>query len=184
MDVFPPLLGTATTGTVVAACLGAIALYVSTAAVVERLAPAPRLLTDLGHAVLPHYQSGRAVTDAVGPVAIAWTLWSWWVEGDDAVARWVLAWIAAGFVFSTTLHVGTVVGDARRRSLFGGSVDSLMSNHTFNFGVFARAVAHAHGLPNAAVAVAVAAYGLLVIASREHYTVDVVLAWWCVACVG
>lgn len=179
-DAFPTGLGTASLGTIVALWLASLVLYNATGFAVELVAPPPRRLPDLGHALLPRWLWLARVTDAVGPLALGWTLWPWLVGGDVAVTRWVLAWVTAGFVLSTTLHVGTVIGDSRRQSGFGGTVDSLLSNHTFNFGVWAYAVAQVHGLSDALVVGALAAYGLAVLASREHYTVDVVLAWWCV----
>jgi hypothetical protein len=60
-----------------------------------------------------------------------------------------------------------------------------MSNHVFELGValhIAQGLGWVRSTPERLAIMAVFSAGILV--SRGHYTVDVVLAWWCMAAVG
>ena len=69
------------------------------------------------------------------------------------------------------------------QQFMGGSTDKLMSNHVFNTGLAAYFM-HVRGLvPAVAVPLWVAGYSWIILASRCHYTADVVLSWWALAAV-
>ena len=68
--------------------------------------------------------------------------------------------------------------------MMGGSTDKLMSNHVYEVGI-ALHIAEGFGLCGRWFSArGFVAYSIAMVASRGHYTVDVVLAWWCLAAVG
>ncbi|KAK7239802.1 sulfuric ester hydrolase [Aureococcus anophagefferens] len=65
----------------------------------------------------------------------------------------------------------------------GGATDKLMSNHVYNTGLAAHFMAVRGVIPRFCVPLWVAGYSVLILASRCHYTADVVLSWWALAAV-
>jgi len=118
----------------------------------------------------------------------------YFVLGDVPAFRWGLLDLAVGKVFSTTLHCFTVLPDSRTvvggqtpviGPLMGGATDRLMSNHVFELGValhIAQGLGWVRTTPERVAIMAL--FSLGIVASRGHYTVDVVLAWWWLAVVG
>jgi len=56
-----------------------------------------------------------------------------------------------------------------------------MSNHVFELGIALHIAQGLHLLNSFARIVALAVFSVAIIASRGHYTVDIVLAWWWLA---
>jgi hypothetical protein len=98
-----------------------------------------------------------------------------------------LCYAAVGNLFSTSLHSVTIIPSAEFKTgvpvLGGGNSDKLMSNHTFNFGLFLRLCVILGYLDAYAVPIGVALFSYAMLCSRAHYTVDVVLAWWALSVV-
>ena len=100
--------------------------------------------------------------------------------------------IAIGKAFSATLHAVTIMPESRTHLggglpgfLCGGATDRLMSNHVYEVGIGLELWERVGWSPlswHGRIAV-LATYSLLLISSRGHYTVDVVLAWWALAAV-
>ena len=115
-------------------------------------------------------------------------MYSWLVLGLADMLRWALLWMAFGSAMSATLHSCTIVGDLRTAAsvdckglmalVSGGFCDRLLSNHTYNAGLAMLAAEFQWGLPAFAAPLFSVVFGLVVAATRTHYTVDVVLAWW------
>ena len=71
----------------------------------------------------------------------------------------------------------------RSKCLQGGFCDRLLSNHTYNVGIAMLALEFQWGVPSLVAPLVCGAVGVAVVATRSHYTVDVVLALWVFAAV-
>lgn len=168
----------------------AFIVYIGSLKVVEGYADVNRpVLKDVGHALLPEYPALKDPTDLLGFVCLGWALYEGFLNDNKPLTRWILCWVTAGFFFSTTLHCGTIISDARwvqqgrvPNPIFGSFCDRLMSNHVYGLGVaLLAAEAQYPRLVSWRMTICVlVVYGMLILMAREHYTVDIVLALWCV----
>jgi hypothetical protein len=159
--------------------------FVEDTALVNLKARCPKLY-DFGWNLIPGAPSRWLDYVCFGCIGFLLYMVFWEEGGHPDVARWVLMWVTFGGVFSATLHSCTIVGDvswandaAGKNSMFtGGFCDRLMSNHTFNMGITVAAITLHYGLPEWLPPAFVFVFSVAMLASRQHYTVDIVLAWW------
>jgi hypothetical protein len=164
--------------------LAAITLYHGTLFLVERSVHRnPKRVTeiyDVGHVVVPRLPTSR-INDALVAAAAVWRVA---LGRSEAAAAWYVAWVSWGLVASATAHSVTWIGDKARagpRGLWSNAcMDRVVSNHTLNFGLALIALEAENGGPFAPLSTAAgcAAFGLSVVAAREHFSMDVVLSLW------
>ena len=65
--------------------------------------------------------------------------------------------------------------------LMGGKSDKLMSNHTFCTGLALQCLARLGYWPKWMVPTGVIIYSAMMLSTRAHYSVDIILAWWALA---
>ena len=149
-------------------------------------------LYDFGHEWLPRCSEYWVDIMCSGLAMIMLYLGA--VAGLCELMRWGLLWMALGNAMSATLHSFTIIGDlqnaaavaksgAARSIAAGGFCDRLLSNHTYNAGIAMLAVEFQWGLPAWVAWLGCGTVGVAIVATRCHYTVDVVLAWWALASV-
>ena len=151
-------------------------------------------LKDLGFAHLPHLPPAGEVCDVFATIVIFTVAGYLAYTGDYPAFRWGLLDLAVGKLVSITLHSSTLMPESRNvipsptpiiGGLMGGSTDRLMSNHVYELGValhIAQGLGWIRSTPERLALLMAFSCGILM--SRGHYTVDVVLAWWCMAVVG
>ena len=153
---------------------------------------------DAGFFLIPKRGELVMVTDAsgaaLGIVAIVWLFVG--SPQQRGAARDAFFWCAMGNFFSISLHTVTILPPSdcalglmghdlgfASRFATGGLTDKLMSNHVYNFGLTTRMLVRLSYLRMRTCLALVVLYSVLVISTRAHYTVDVVLAWWALAAV-
>ena len=175
--------------------LFAAVTYYGTLRMAERRAvrrPRPPL-DDVGFDYAPSIPALTDICDAVGVLGVAWMLCvaALGTAAQRELIRAMCDYHALGNLFSASLHTGTILPTSDFKAsavpLMGGSADKLMSNHTFNFGMFVHCATLVHPglLPAAhawwALPALVGAFSWCMLCTRCHYTVDIVLAWWAIA---
>jgi hypothetical protein len=171
---------------VFAACLYYVTLRIAECRAARRPMPA---LDDVGFEYTPCIPGLTRVCDYIGVLGTVWMLLviAFGSGAQRELIRAMLDYHALGNVFSTSLHSVTILPSADFREstvpLMGGSADKLMSNHTFNFGMFLRCLSLVHGLswPWWLIPALVLLYSWSMLCTRGHYSVDIVLAWWAIA---
>jgi len=105
-----------------------------------------------------------------------------WTGGSAGIiAKEACVYSAIGNFFSSSLHSVTLLPSSNHADglpIFGGDADKLMSNHTFHFGLYLRIGCALGVFPLWALLPCVLLYSVCLAATRAHYAVDVVLAWW------
>ena len=150
-------------------------------------------LPDLGFAAVP-VQRGKSMSYATDASAMALTLWTAYkcFAGSPAEKRqawYVIFCVAVGNFFSTTLHTVTLIpasepnpaGFSTDLPLMGGKSDKLMSNHTFCVGLVLQMLVRLGYCHPSVCLLGVLTYSTMMLSSRAHYSVDIVLAWWALA---
>ena len=106
----------------------------------------------------------------------------YWTGGSSGIiAKEACVYSAIGNFFSSSLHSVTLLPSSNHADglpIFGGDADKLMSNHTFHFGLYLRIGVALGVFPLWAIIPCVLLYSLCLAATRAHYAVDIVLAWW------
>lgn len=107
---------------------------------------------------------------------------------------WGLLDLSIGKFFSATLQVSTLIPESRPPpvppnipiigAVMGGATDRLMSNHVFELGVALHIAEGLGWIKTWQRALTLLVFSATVIMSRNHYTVDIVLAFWYLALVG
>ena len=155
-------------------------------------------LPDLGFQFVPAVAGAGAAADVLGS-AMALYLVGTGIFGGAAgleCFRRSLVYCAGGMLFSASLHTATMLPDSDPappaglgrfakfvQRFMGGATDKLMSNHVYNTGLAAHFMAVRGVIPRFCVPLWVAGYSVIILASRCHYTADVVLSWWALAAV-
>ncbi|GMH68657.1 hypothetical protein TrRE_jg10012 [Triparma retinervis] len=151
-------------------------------------------LKDLGFHHFPCLPLAGEVCDVFATIVIFTVAGYLFYTGDLPAFRWGLLDLAVGKLVSLTLHSSTLMPESRSvipeptpviGRLMGGSTDRLMSNHVFELGValhIAQGLGWIRSTPERLAVLLIFSAGIIL--SRGHYTVDVVLAWWCMAVVG
>ena len=155
--------------------------------------PEQKPLPDLGFAVVPA-QRGKTMsyaTDASGSALALWTSLKFFIgsPAEKRQARYVVFCVAVGNLFSATLHTVTLIpasepepsGFSTDLPLMGGKSDKLMSNHTFCVGLVLQMFVRLGYCRPSVCLIGVLAYSAMMLSSRAHYSVDIVLAWWALA---
>lgn len=153
----------------------------------RRRKPQPQL-HDVGFEYLPRVDFFVYVTDGIGIVGSAQLAkYLFLMGGVEALAvKEGLCYSAMGYFFSATLHSVTLFPSTDHAAGipgFGNHADKLMSNHTFHFGLFLRVLVQLEGFPVSAVIPCMLIYSALLVCTRGHYSVDIVLSWWALALV-
>jgi len=145
-------------------------------------------LEDLGFAIIPHANCFVYVSDGVALCLGFWTMWALFAgkPAQRNAARYVLFAVSIGNIFSTSLHSFTLLPSTKEFGrtdlpLMGGQTDKLMSNHTFNIGLVLQMYVKLGYFPAWVVPVGVFIYSVMMVSTRAHYTVDMILAWWALA---
>jgi hypothetical protein len=140
---------------------------------------------------IPHVRGSGCVTDFVAATVIFGVAGHLLRIRDFNAFSWGIVDLAMGKLLSATLHSWTVLPDSQPAGLgksvlplMGGMTDRLMSNHVFELGV-ALHIAQGLGFVNTLARLCtLALFSCAILASRGHYAVDVVLAWWVLGFVG
>ena len=108
----------------------------------------------------------------------------WFAEKYQQRANsWMLMVANIGFV-SSTLHFFTVIPTAAKEltkihiNPTPKYCDKLLSNHVVNFGFFLNYLYKINKISKVFVIISTLVFSLVVISSREHYTVDVIASIW------
>ena len=137
-------------------------------------------LYDFGHANIPRL-STAGINDAL---CLVTGLYVVFFRSRPRVAQWLLSWCAWGALVSATLHSVTWIGDPVRaipRGMWTNACcDRLISNHMLQFGLTLTAFEIEGRCSPLHAIVGSIAFGLSIIAAREHYTMDVVCSLWMV----
>lgn len=153
------------------------------------LLPEQRPLHDFGFAAVPVRRGMSCATDVSGSLLALWTAMKFFVGSlaEQREARYTVFCVAIGNFFSATLHTVTlmpavpVYTDSTGLPLMGGRSDKLMSNHTFCVGLVLQMLARLGYCHHAVFLLGVPAYSVMMLSSRAHYSVDIVLSWWALA---
>lgn len=166
--------------------IASIGVYMLTSVITERWQSARKkqpALHDRSFEWIPRNNSLVYVTDGIGCVGAVYLIM--WNFGSDPTAslavKQALCFSAIGYVVSASLHSVTLLpgtDHAPGVPVFGGDVDKLMSNHTFHFGLFLRILVIIEKIPSNWLVPWVLFYSIMLAATRGHYAVDIVLAWW------
>jgi hypothetical protein len=168
--------------------LMSVLVYFVTLHMTERWQSARKIqpmLHDRGFEWIPRYDWFVYVTDGMGLVGGVYLLrWLFWADDPMAAlaVKQSLCFSSVGYMVSSTLHSITLLPGSNHASgvpvLFGGDVDKLLSNHTFHFGLFLRILILLGRIPLWAIVPGTLAYSAMLVSTRGHYSVDIVLAWW------
>ena len=148
--------------------------------------PSRLSLSDLGFDYTPAIPELHIICDTIGVIGVLWMACVLgFGSGDQGdMIRAMCDYHAVGNMFSASLHAVTILPSAEFKAssvpLMGGRADKLMSNHTFNFGMFLHCLRRVHELDWAAWVIPslVLVYSYAMLCTRGHYSVDIVLAWW------
>ena len=158
-----------------------ITLYISEDWARKRKPQEP--LHDRGFELIPRLEWMVYFTDGILLMGCAHLLQMiyWTGGGAGIIAKEACVYSAIGNFFSSSLHSVTLLPSSNHAEsfpLWGGDADKLMSNHTFHFGMYLRIGVALGAFPLWAVVPCVLIYSFGLVATRGHYAVDVVLAWW------
>ena len=136
-------------------------------------------LHDLGHALLPNLSSHERAIDAL-PMVLGCAVGLLALRGEVDAERVVNGAALLFFLRSVTMSVTTLPSPictaTRRNGSIGGCHDCIFSGHTALTLLFAYHIAQARGHRVELLVYCLAASALIV-ATRSHYTVDVLVAW-------
>ena len=174
--------------------LSSIALYFVSLAATEQWQATKRKrqqdeLYDRGFELFPYVESFVYITDGTGIVGGMYLLRELLLDNNrtssssSLAVKEALVYSAIGYLFSSSLHSVTLLPPTKQCAIgipgFGRHVDKLMSNHTFHFGLFLRVLVITEEISIIwNVIPCMVLYSSMLLCTRGHYTVDIILAWW------
>ena len=139
------------------------------------------MLNDIGYIIIPDLSDYILIFDVVTCLLIPISLLCY-IFGSDIIKYHLnifYHWVFIGYIISSSCQFFTVMPLTPNPSIIPGlSNDNIISNHAYNIGLLSIVLNKCKIISKKSMFFFIVIFGLLVIAVRIHYSVDVILSFW------